>query len=716
MPPRVDSVALLERTMQMIRETHADWDEDQVLERAFSVMNLQPNTNQAEKIPKSVLSIISQIVKLNENNWAIWEPMFMDCIHPIKDAKRILTREIPSGHTDYDEELDSHLLGLILSSCDHGPTSRIDTYTVRGQGGEEQLGSTLYKKLEAALTINDEVKLSAIHDRVHEVKLVHRNIINLGKELDQIWNDAARLGSRMDEKLKKSTLYRCIKDDWLYTQTVDSLKAAQPGCSYEYAYHTLAKKHQEAELSGRIRAAARATSNRNTTGQPSWPGQILNQEGCDRGRRDPANPNEPAVMGRNAQEARGSLVHMEGAQKSAETYDSISNEHHPLSSRNLIVAERRSSSIETDTETIAVAHVWSPPQFGFESLEAEGTRPKTDSDEPELVVEVLDVEDPLPKIYTLLPTDPTDDNRSELDVEEMIGEAHTAVLNLTPTLKEALASDDVQQWQEAICKELDGLEAMGTWEIVDVPPNTRLVDSKIVLRLKLDADGIPIRHKARLVAQGFTQREGIDFEETFAPVAPLSAIRALLSLAVERNWEVHQLDITMAYLNSTLNHVIYMKPPEGAKVPNGKAYRVVKGLYGLKQSGREWNMEFDKFLRHSNFHRLDCAPCIYTRGRGDNFAIVVIYVDDTLIIAPTLGTVKRIKEEIGQRWRMEDGGNVSHFLGIKITRDREAKTMDLEQTSYVKQLLDEHLDKHRRKSSVPLQDIPVLETAASIAE
>ncbi|KAJ1591242.1 hypothetical protein NDA11_007505 [Ustilago hordei] len=172
----------------------------------------------------------------------------------------------------------------------------------------------------------------------------------------------------------------------------------------------------------------------------------------------------------------------------------------------------------------------------------------------------------------------------------------------------------------------------------------------------------------------------------------------------------------MAYLNSTLNHVIYMKPPEGAKVPTGKAYRVIKGLYGLKQSGREWNMEFDKFLRRSNFHRLDCAPCIYTRGEGDNFAIVVIYVDDTLIIAPTLETVRRIKEEIGQRWRMEDGGNVSHFLGIKITRNREAKTMDLEQTSYVKQLLDEHLDKRRRKSSVPLQDIPVPETAASMAE
>ncbi|SOV08457.1 uncharacterized protein UDID_17399 [Ustilago sp. UG-2017a] len=217
--------------------------------------------------------------------------------------------------------------------------------------------------------------------------------------------------------------------------------------------------------------------------------------------------------------------------------------------------------------------VQSPLQFGFESLEAEGTRPETDSDEPELEVEVLDMEDPLPKIHTVLPANTTDDNRSELDVEEIIGEAHTAALNLTPTLKEALASDDAQQWQEAIHKELDGLEAMGTWEIMDIPPYTRLVDSKIILWLKLDANGIPIQHKVRLVARGFTQQEGIDFEETFEPVAPLSAIRALLSMAVEHNWEVHQLDITMAYLNSTLNHVIYMKPPEGAKVPKGKAYR-----------------------------------------------------------------------------------------------------------------------------------------------
>ncbi|SYW77432.1 uncharacterized protein UHO2_07274 [Ustilago hordei] len=231
MPPRVDSIALLERTMQIVRDTHSNWNEDQILEHAFAMMNLQPNASQTKKIPKSVLSIISQIVKLNENNWAIWEPMFMDCIRPIKNAKCILTREILVGHNDYDEELDSHLL-------EHDE--------------EEQLGSSLYKKLRAALMINDKVKLSAIHDCIHEIKLLNCNIIDLGKELDKIWNNATRLGSHMDEKLKKSTLYHCVKDDWLYTQTVDSLKAAQPGCNYKYAYHALAKKFQEAELSGCI--------------------------------------------------------------------------------------------------------------------------------------------------------------------------------------------------------------------------------------------------------------------------------------------------------------------------------------------------------------------------------------------------------------------------------------------------------------------------------
>ncbi|KAJ1041782.1 hypothetical protein NDA10_004195 [Ustilago hordei] len=221
---------------------------------------------------------------------------------------------------------------------------------------------------------------------------------------------------------------------------------------------------------------------------------------------------------------------------------------------------------------------------------------------------------------------------------------------------------------------------MGTWEVVHQPPGVPLVDSKVVLRLKLDADGVPVKHKAQLVARGFTQREGIDYQETFSPVAPLGAIRAILALAVQNNWEVHALDITMAYLNSTLKEAIYMKPPEGSGVAPGKVYKVVKGLYGLKQSGREWNQEFDRSLRRMGFFQVECAPCIYTKGQGEDMAIVVIYVDDTLVIAPRLEMVLKVKKQIGQRWKMEDSGEVSHFLGIKISRDCAMRTMTIEGT------------------------------------
>ncbi|UTT93160.1 hypothetical protein NDA17_007503 [Ustilago hordei] len=191
--------------------------------------------------------------------------------------------------------------------------------------------------------------------------------------------------------------------------------------------------------------------------------------------------------------------------------------------------------------------------------------------------------------------------------------------------------------------------------------------------------------------EGFTQREGIDYQETFSPVAPLGAIRAILALAVQNNWEVHALDITMAYLNSTLKEAIYMKLPEGSGVAPGKVYKVVKGLYGLKQSGREWNQEFDRSLRCMGFFQVECTPCIYTKGQGEDMAIVVIYVDDTLVIAPRLETVLKVKKQIGQRWKMEDSG-------------------------YIDQVLAKHLDKRTKPTMVPMQSIPEGTLVASAAQ
>ena len=142
-------------------------------------------------------------------------------------------------------------------------------------------------------------------------------------------------------------------------------------------------------------------------------------------------------------------------------------------------------------------------------------------------------------------------------------------------------------------KELDGLKAMDTWEIVDLPKGMHAVDTCWVLKIKTDANLILTKFKARLVARGFTQREGIDYTEVFAPIAPIQSIRGVIAIAAVHDWEVDSIDVKQAYLNSTLHHDVFLKPPLGMRIPPGKALKLVKGLYRLKQSGREWNIELD---------------------------------------------------------------------------------------------------------------------------
>ncbi|KAJ1591141.1 hypothetical protein NDA11_006485 [Ustilago hordei] len=148
---------------------------------------------------------------------------------------------------------------------------------------------------------------TGLQDRIHTVRLHNRDVVRLGKELDSIWNDAARLGKRFDEDLKKSTLYRCTAQDWFYANTVDALKTAKPDCKYDEAYHALAKKQQDGEITGRIRGAARVATN-------AEQGSANQAEQGPRGRRDPRNPLAPPKcyacggpnhIARNCTNARG---------------------------------------------------------------------------------------------------------------------------------------------------------------------------------------------------------------------------------------------------------------------------------------------------------------------------------------------------------------------------------------------------------------------------
>ncbi|SOV09582.1 uncharacterized protein UDID_19010 [Ustilago sp. UG-2017a] len=199
-----------------------------------------------------------------------------------------------------------------------------------------------------------------------------------------------------------------------------------------------------------------------------------------------------------------------------------------------------------------------------------------------------------------------------------------------------------------------------------------------VLKIKTDANLVPTKFKARLVARGFTQHEGIDYTEVFTP---------------------------QVYLNSTIHHDVYLKPPVGIKIPPGKALKVVKGLYGLKQSGREWNIELDSHLRTIGFHCMPSAPCLYSRGTDDKITIITAYMDDMLITSPSRDEVDHTKQEIMDKWETQDNGRIKEFLGIKITHDRRRRRISLGLMAYIKEMVNKWLGGANEKSWVPMLSV-----------
>lgn len=175
--------------------------------------------------------------------------------------------------------------------------------------------------------------------------------------------------------------------------------------------------------------------------------------------------------------------------------------------------------------------------------------------------------------------------------ERNLTEPMTAENEEPQSINEALDGKDANKWKQALEEEYNSLIKNETWELVPPPEGCNIVGSKWVMKVKRDANGNVDRHKARLVAQGYSQTHGVDYEEVFSPVAKYSSIRTLLALANKHNLEIHQRDVKTAFLNSYIEHDIYMSQPDGFIDPDHPEYvcKLRKSLYGLKQSARCWN-------------------------------------------------------------------------------------------------------------------------------
>ena len=239
------------------------------------------------------------------------------------------------------------------------------------------------------------------------------------------------------------------------------------------------------------------------------------------------------------------------------------------------------------------------------------------------------------------------------------------------TLTEAKCRPDWLLWEKGIREELATLQEAGTWELVEPPEGANIVGSRWVFHAKKDATGVVIRYKARLVAQGFSQVPGVDYFDTFAPVARLASIRAVLAIAATNDLELHQIDVKGTFLNGELTEeeTVYMRQPPGYHAPNseGKVCCLRKTLYGLKQSGRRWYQKLvDIMTRRLGFSRCDVDQAVFFRRDGEDVIVVLVHVDDCTVAALKLADIEDFKAKISQHVEITDLGELHWLLGIEI--------------------------------------------------
>ncbi|KAJ9535780.1 hypothetical protein OSB04_un001068 [Centaurea solstitialis] len=286
-------------------------------------------------------------------------------------------------------------------------------------------------------------------------------------------------------------------------------------------------------------------------------------------------------------------------------------------------------------------------------------------------------------------------------------------LNEPTSYGEAVSGDESEQWQEAMKAEMQSMYDNQVWELTDLPHHCRAVGRKWVFKKKTDMDGNVHTFKARLVAKGFTQTHGIDYDETFSPVAMLKSIRILMAISAYFDYEIWQMDVKTAFLNGKLTEDVYMQQPEGfvdPKNPN-KVCKLLKSIYGLKQASRSWNLHFDERIKEFGFAKSEFEPCVYTKFSGSIVTFLVLYVDDILLIGNDIPTLQSVKAWLSKCFQMKDLGEAAYILGIKIYRNRSRWLIGLSQGTYIDKVLKRFRMDESKKGFIPMQHGIVLSKA-----
>ncbi|CAL9016998.1 unnamed protein product [Prunus brigantina] len=245
------------------------------------------------------------------------------------------------------------------------------------------------------------------------------------------------------------------------------------------------------------------------------------------------------------------------------------------------------------------------------------------------------------------------------------------------------------KWMDAMNVEMDALNKNKTWDLVPLPRGKKAVGCRWVFTLKHKADGSIDRYKARLVAKGYTQTYGVDYLETFAPVAKLNTVRVLLSLAANRDWPLLQFDVKNAFLHGDLKEEIYMDLPPGIPVTSkeGVVCKLRKSLYGLKQSPRAWFGRFAASMKKFGYVQSNSDHTLFLKRHKGKLTALIIYVDDMIVTGDDQAEMQNLQKYLASEFEMKSLGDLKYFLGIEVARSKHG--IFLSQRKYILDLLAE---------------------------
>ena len=268
-------------------------------------------------------------------------------------------------------------------------------------------------------------------------------------------------------------------------------------------------------------------------------------------------------------------------------------------------------------------------------------------------------------------------------------ESDLSIDNDPVSFDQAMSGENSDKWLMAMKEELKSMDDNNVWEMTELPKDSKRVGCKWVFKTKRDSKGNVERYKARLVAKGYTQKDGIDYKETFSPVSRKDSLRIVMALMAHFDLELHQMDVKIAFLNGDLEEEVYMDQPQVFETTSKRnlVCRLKKSIYGLKQASRQWYLKFNDTVLSYGFVEMTVDRCIYMKVVGSKFIILVLYVDDNLLAASDRGLLHDVKNYLSSNFEMKDMGEASYVIGIEIFRDRSQGILGLSQKAYINKVL-----------------------------